>query len=300
MRSLLGWHARVRVLFDETAIATPQRGAGAGDRGRPSPRTCSSSRCSRAASCSPPISSAPCTAPAWRRRSSSSTCRAIATARVSSGKVAILRDVESDVRGRDVLLVDDILESGRTVVFAKDLLMARGAKRVLTAVLLEKPGKRAVSDRRRLRRLHLPGRVRRRLRHGRGAFLSPAALRRRRRSPRRRARTCSAGTVEAMAAHPPRRRRRDRRGFAQARPRARRPEGRAGDRRRRRARSPDERGGRLRAPAHRHPMPIMDGIALGARGEARLSRSSTILLMTGYADQRERARGLDGRSSPTC
>lgn len=64
---------------------------------------------------------------------------------VSSGQVAILRDVESDVRGRDVLLVDDILESGRTVTFAKDLLMARGAKRVSTAVLLEKPGKRAVS-----------------------------------------------------------------------------------------------------------------------------------------------------------
>jgi hypoxanthine phosphoribosyltransferase len=63
----------------------------------------------------------------------------------SSGKVEILRDVESDVRDRDVLLVDDILESGRTVVFAKDLLMARGAKRVLTAVMLEKPGKRAVS-----------------------------------------------------------------------------------------------------------------------------------------------------------
>jgi hypoxanthine phosphoribosyltransferase len=64
---------------------------------------------------------------------------------VSSGQVTILRDVESDVRGRDVLLVDDILESGRTAAFAKDLLMARGAKRVLTAVLLEKPGKQAVS-----------------------------------------------------------------------------------------------------------------------------------------------------------
>jgi hypoxanthine phosphoribosyltransferase len=63
----------------------------------------------------------------------------------SSGQVAILRDVESDVKGRDVLLVDDILESGRTIVFAKDLLMARGARRVLTAVLLEKPGKRSVS-----------------------------------------------------------------------------------------------------------------------------------------------------------
>ncbi|MDB5511171.1 MAG: hpt [Enterovirga sp.] len=63
---------------------------------------------------------------------------------VSSGNVAILRDVESAVRGRDVLLVDDVLESGRTLVFAKDLLMARGARRVLVAVLLEKPDKRAV------------------------------------------------------------------------------------------------------------------------------------------------------------
>ncbi len=53
-------------------------------------------------------------------------------------------EVTVAVDGRDVLLIDDILESGRTIVFAKDLLMARGAKRVLTAVLLEKPGKRAV------------------------------------------------------------------------------------------------------------------------------------------------------------
>lgn len=65
-------------------------------------------------------------------------------ATVSSGQVDILRDVESDVRGRDVLLIDDILESGRTLAFAKDLLMARGANRVVVCVLLEKPGKRAV------------------------------------------------------------------------------------------------------------------------------------------------------------
>ncbi len=65
-------------------------------------------------------------------------------ATVSSGQVEILKDVTSDVRGRDILLVDDILESGRTLAFAKDLLMARGARRVMSAVLLEKPGKRAV------------------------------------------------------------------------------------------------------------------------------------------------------------
>ena len=63
---------------------------------------------------------------------------------VSSGNVTILRDIESSVRGRDVLLVDDILESGRTLAFAKDLISARGARRVLVCSLLEKPNKRAV------------------------------------------------------------------------------------------------------------------------------------------------------------
>ena len=63
---------------------------------------------------------------------------------VSSGTVTILHDVESDVRGRDVVLVDDILESGRTLAFAKDLLAARGARRVLVCTMLEKPGKRVV------------------------------------------------------------------------------------------------------------------------------------------------------------
>ena len=63
---------------------------------------------------------------------------------VSSGTVTVLHDVESDVRGRDVVLVDDILESGRTLAYAKDLFAARGAKRVLICVLLEKPDKRAV------------------------------------------------------------------------------------------------------------------------------------------------------------
>ena len=58
----------------------------------------------------------------------------------SSGQVNVLRDIETDVRGRDVLLIDDILESGRTLAFAKDLLAARGAKGTYTAVLLNKPG----------------------------------------------------------------------------------------------------------------------------------------------------------------
>ena len=58
----------------------------------------------------------------------------------SSGKVEVLRDIETPVEDRDVLLIDDILESGRTLAYAKDLLAARGASSVETAVLLEKPG----------------------------------------------------------------------------------------------------------------------------------------------------------------
>lgn len=62
----------------------------------------------------------------------------------SLGEVRILRDTEAPVEGRDVLIVDDILESGRTLAFAKDLLTARGARHVRTCVLLDKPGKLAV------------------------------------------------------------------------------------------------------------------------------------------------------------
>jgi len=56
----------------------------------------------------------------------------------SAGEVRVLRDVESDLDQRNVVIVDDILDSGRTLAFAKDLLSARGAKRVLTCVLVDK------------------------------------------------------------------------------------------------------------------------------------------------------------------
>src|ERR1700730_8102566 len=56
---------------------------------------------------------------------------------VSSGAVRIVKDVESSVRDRDILLVDDILESGRTLAFAKDLLAAPGARRGLVCTMLE-------------------------------------------------------------------------------------------------------------------------------------------------------------------
>jgi hypoxanthine phosphoribosyltransferase len=66
------------------------------------------------------------------------------TSTVSSGQVDVVRDIENDVTGREVLLIDDILESGRTLAYAKDLLAARGAAKVWSCVLLDKQNKRAV------------------------------------------------------------------------------------------------------------------------------------------------------------
>lgn len=64
--------------------------------------------------------------------------------RVSRGSIDILRDVEMDVGGRNVLIVDDVLDSGRTLAFAKDLISARGARSIKTCVLLAKNKRRAV------------------------------------------------------------------------------------------------------------------------------------------------------------
>jgi hypoxanthine phosphoribosyltransferase len=63
--------------------------------------------------------------------------------RVSRGEVRVLRGVESDLRGRNVVIVDDIFDSGRTLAFAKALLLEGGAARVLTCVLVDKEVKRA-------------------------------------------------------------------------------------------------------------------------------------------------------------
>jgi hypoxanthine phosphoribosyltransferase len=62
----------------------------------------------------------------------------------SSGNISINRDLSEDVRGKNILIVDDILESGRTLQFARNLLTERGALNCKIAVMLEKPGKRQV------------------------------------------------------------------------------------------------------------------------------------------------------------
>ena len=60
----------------------------------------------------------------------------------TTGRVRVVRDIVDDVRHREVLLVDDILESGLTLSFAKNLIKERGARRVWVCTLLDKPHKR--------------------------------------------------------------------------------------------------------------------------------------------------------------
>jgi hypoxanthine phosphoribosyltransferase len=60
----------------------------------------------------------------------------------TSGEVKVLRDIEHSVAGRDILLIDDILESGKTLKYARELLLSRGAKSVSIAVLLDKRARR--------------------------------------------------------------------------------------------------------------------------------------------------------------
>jgi hypoxanthine phosphoribosyltransferase len=55
----------------------------------------------------------------------------------------MLRDIDSDVKGRDVLLIDDILESGTTLTHARKILMDRDANSVAIAVLLDKRTRRS-------------------------------------------------------------------------------------------------------------------------------------------------------------
>ena len=59
-----------------------------------------------------------------------------------AGEVVIVKDIDSSVEGRDILLIDDILESGNTLKFARELMVKRGARSVEIAVLLDKHSKR--------------------------------------------------------------------------------------------------------------------------------------------------------------
>jgi hypoxanthine phosphoribosyltransferase len=60
----------------------------------------------------------------------------------STGEVRLTKDVEHSLRGKNVILVEDILDTGLTLTFLKRLLLGHEPKSLRTAVLLDKPSRR--------------------------------------------------------------------------------------------------------------------------------------------------------------
>jgi len=60
-------------------------------------------------------------------------------ARESSGRVVVRADIARQVRGRGVLIIDDVFDTGRTLAFARKHLIAKGAREVITCALARKP-----------------------------------------------------------------------------------------------------------------------------------------------------------------
>ena len=60
----------------------------------------------------------------------------------SSGVVKIIKDLDNSIEGRDVLIVEDIIDSGNTLAYLLDILEKRGPKSIKLCTLLDKPSRR--------------------------------------------------------------------------------------------------------------------------------------------------------------
>jgi hypoxanthine phosphoribosyltransferase len=67
------------------------------------------------------------------------------TATSSSGQVQLLKDLGAGIEGRDVVIVEDIVDTGLTLTYLQEILRARVPRRLRTACLLSKPSRRKVS-----------------------------------------------------------------------------------------------------------------------------------------------------------
>src|SRR3954470_11362343 len=65
-------------------------------------------------------------------------------ARTSSGTVTILKDIQADIRGKHVLIIEEIIDSGRTLKFLYERLKCSGPASVEIVTLLDKESKRVV------------------------------------------------------------------------------------------------------------------------------------------------------------
>jgi hypoxanthine phosphoribosyltransferase len=61
-----------------------------------------------------------------------------------SGRVRILHDLDSDITGRDVVVVEDLVDTGLTLAYLVDQLLARGPRRLSTCALLDRSTRRIV------------------------------------------------------------------------------------------------------------------------------------------------------------
>lgn len=62
----------------------------------------------------------------------------------TSGEVRVLKDVDYGLEGRDVVIVEDIVDTGLTLKYLQEILRARSPKSLRTACLLSKPSRRKV------------------------------------------------------------------------------------------------------------------------------------------------------------
>jgi len=67
-----------------------------------------------------------------------------AGASASSGQVRLLKDLDQSLEGRDVIVVEDIVDTGLTLSYLQDILRAREPRTLKTACLLSKPSRRKV------------------------------------------------------------------------------------------------------------------------------------------------------------
>ncbi|MGL4734665.1 MAG: hypoxanthine phosphoribosyltransferase [Enterovibrio sp.] len=65
-------------------------------------------------------------------------------ASMHSGDVTILKDLEDDIKGRDVLLVEDIIDTGKTLHSVREILARRKPKSIRICTLLDKPSRREI------------------------------------------------------------------------------------------------------------------------------------------------------------
>lgn len=59
-----------------------------------------------------------------------------------SGKVRLIKDLSTDIKGRPVIIMEDIIDTGHTLKFLVELLKDRGAKSIEICALLDKPARR--------------------------------------------------------------------------------------------------------------------------------------------------------------